>query len=135
MLLDLVDAQGYIQLLRLHIVWLDRVCIGWRAEQQAGVGLEVEGFIQADHAGPGMAVDAFRPVKGKGRPTFGDQADGCHAGQGGDLVAPAAGCIDQRLGAVLRVATINQPSVAVALDAQHFAAGVDFPPCWRMPRR
>ena len=113
----LVDAQGYIQFFRLDIVGLDGDCIGGRAEQQAGIGLEVEGFVQADHAGPGMAVDAFRSIKSESRTTFGDQTNGRHASQGGNLVAPTARGIDQRLGAVLPATAVNQPGVTVALDA------------------
>ena len=47
-----VNAQGDVQLFGLHVLRLRRVGVGRRAQQQAGVGLDVPGFVDAADTRP-----------------------------------------------------------------------------------
>ncbi|MCY1432879.1 hypothetical protein D9M71_488880 [compost metagenome] len=127
MLFDLVDAEGDIQLLGLHVVGLHRVGVGRRTQQHAGVGLHVEGFVQAHQVRPLVHIHALRRGEDEGGAALGLQAQGANAGERGELVAPGAGGVDQHRRLEIALAGDDQPLLALALDASHFAAELHLP--------
>ncbi len=122
-----VHAGGDIQLLGLHVVGLDRIGVGRRAEQHASVRLQVEGFVEADQHRPVVAVDARRRGEDEGRAALGLQAQRADAGQPGDGVAPGARCVDQHRRAVAAGGAADFPGAVDPADLQRFVVAQDLP--------
>ena len=92
--LDAVDAGGHVQFLRRHVVRLDRIRVGRRAEQLTCVGLEVIAFVDAHHRRPGGEIHVGRAVEGEGGAAAGLQADRRGGAQRGHVIGPGAGRVD-----------------------------------------
>ncbi|MCY1450409.1 hypothetical protein D9M71_672120 [compost metagenome] len=108
--------------MRLH-----RVGISWRAQQHAGVRLEVEGFVESDQHRPVLHVLPFRRREEEGSPAFRLQAQRGDAGQCGDPVAPGARRVDQHRRAEALVGAAHFPESVHPFDGQHLAIQVDAP--------
>ncbi len=73
-----------------------RVGVGRRAQQLAGVGLEVPLLVDVDGCRPGRGLHARWHGEGEGRAPARLQADGRHAGQARQLVGPGTGGVHYR---------------------------------------
>lgn len=114
--LDVVDAGGDVQLFGHHVMGRHGVGVGRGAQQLAGIGLEVEAFVDADHRGPAREIHALGAVEGKGCASARLQADGLHAALLRNLISPGACGIHQRARAQL--ATVGQGQVPVTAFAR-----------------
>jgi hypothetical protein len=112
--LDPVYGGGDVEFLGLHVVRRHRVGVGRRAEQHAGVGLEVPVFLDAGRQRPGGAGHAFGRREDEGRAALGLQADRSRAGERADRVGPGA-CGVQHQRRLERVRSgLHLPHVALA---------------------
>jgi hypothetical protein len=93
-LLDAVHCDGDVHLLGLHVLRLDRVGIGRRAQQHAGVGLDVPAFVGAEHHRPVRHALAFGRSEDEGGAPARLDAQRRHAGHAGDGVDPCAGGVE-----------------------------------------
>ncbi|MNO90218.1 hypothetical protein D3C76_817240 [compost metagenome] len=106
---------------------LNWVGVGWRAQQHAGVRLEIEGFVEADQHRPALHVLPFRRREEERRAAFRLQAQRRDAGQRGDPVAPGARRVDQHRCAEALAGAAHFPESVHTLDGERLAVQVDAP--------
>ena len=131
--LDAVDAGGHVQFLRRHVVRLDRIRVGRRAEQTC-VGLEVIAFVDAHHRRPGGEIHVGRAVEGEGGAAAGLQADRRGGAQRGHVIGPGAGRVDDGRARVAPSASVSVQTPAwLAARSSAWRAGWRAPACRAKP--
>ena len=123
--LDAVDAERDVQLLGLHVVRRDRVGVGRRAEQQAGVGLEVPGLVDADDQRPARDVTPGGGAKMKAERRFGCRPMRRTPASRAERVAPGAGRVDTHRRACRPAAGAAPASRRLALERRDLGVADD----------
>jgi hypothetical protein len=92
--LDPVDRQRDVEFFGLHVVRVHRVHVGGRAEEHAGIGLDVPVFRDAGRHRPRGRGRVRRRGEDEGGTALGLQADARGTGDGTDRIRPGTRGVD-----------------------------------------
>jgi hypothetical protein len=110
---DAIDRQRDVEVFGLHVLRRHRIGVRRRAEQEAGVGLDVPALVDAAEERPMRGVDIARGREGEDAAALRHQADRRDTGERGDGVAPGARGVHQHRRAVADAARVDLPATAV----------------------
>jgi hypothetical protein len=134
-LLDAVHGDGDVHLLGLDVLRLDRVGIGRRAEQHAGVGLDVPALVGTEHHGPVRHALALGRREDEGRAAARLDAQRRHARQRATVSTHAPAALSTTGASYTLPPAVTRQRSPTRSMAVTPASHTSWPPARRMPRR